>query len=191
MNLRALVLPAVVVAGGLIAWQVLASPRRPPKKLVGPYYVKESVQLPAPILPRIRALAEAYLAATGQRFTITDGTRRPEDQAALMIRNLERGDDLGIYANKAAAAAVRDAWLAGKAKDWSDAQVAASVTDVIRQQIAGGVYVSKHLREGAVDVRSYDMTAPMRATFLQLCKQHGVAVIDETGTSTPHYHLNF
>ncbi len=74
---------------------VVATPQAPA------YTLLAGVEIPAPVLPRLQALAEAYLAATGKPLVITDGTRRPETQAALMLRNLERGDDIvRNYANR-------------------------------------------------------------------------------------------
>lgn len=130
------------------------------------YAVTAGVEIPAPVLPRLQALAEAFRGATGQALTITDGTRRPEVQAALMLRNLERGDDLvRVYQNKAAARAVQAAWTEARKVKADRAAILERIATVIRGQVAAGDYVSKHLREGAVDVRCVDMSAAARATF--------------------------
>ena len=150
------------------------------------------VEIPEPVLPRLQALAAAFLAATGKPLTITDGTRRPETQAALMLRNLDRGDDIvRNYANRTAAAQVRAAWAAARKADLDPAATLAAIHAVIAKQVAAGDYVSKHLRAGAVDVRSSDMTRAERATFKRLARELGIAVVDESRTATPHFHLNF
>ena len=156
------------------------------------FVVNEGVEIPAPVVQQLAGLAEAFKAATGKSLVITDGTRRPEVQAQLMLRNLERGDDLlRVYSNKAAARAVRDAWAAARKLKADRAAILARITEVIRGQVAVGDYVSKHLREGAVDVRCVDMNAAARATFKKLARKFGVEVVDESRTPTPHYHLNF
>ncbi|MBL9100560.1 MAG: hypothetical protein JNL82_06370 [Myxococcales bacterium] len=156
------------------------------------YETTEGVEIPAPVLPRLQALAEAFRAATGRGLTITDGTRRPAVQAALMLRNLERGDDLlRVYANRKAAQAVRAAWQAARKRKADRETTLARITEVIAAQVAVGDYVSKHLREGAVDVRCVDMSSADRTTFKKLARRMDIEVVDESDTATPHYHLNF
>lgn len=170
----------------MLALALAGSPAAPAYALI------EGVEIPAPVIPRLQALAEAYRAATGQGLVITDGTRRPEVQAALMLRNLERGDDIvRVYANRRAAQAVREAWAAARREHADRAAILGRITAVIRAQVAAGDYVSKHLREGAVDVRCIDMPAAARSTFKKLARGLGIEVVDESRTATPHYHLNF
>ncbi len=150
------------------------------------------VEIPEPVLPRLQALAAAFLAVTGKPLTITDGTRRPETQAALMLRNLDRGDDIvRNYANRTAAAQVRAAWAAARKAGLDPAATLAAIHAVIVKQVAASDYVSKHLRAGAVDVRCSDMARAERATFKRLARELGIAVVDESRTATPHFHLNF
>lgn len=152
--------------------------------------VLPDVEMPAAIRTRVEELAAAFRRATGRGLVITDGTRRPERQAELMLRNLERGDDIvRNYANKRAARAVAEAYA--RVKRSGRAEILAALTAVIRSQVEAGEYVSKHLREGAVDVRCIDLTAGERATLKRLARARGVEVIDESRTATPHFHLNF
>jgi hypothetical protein len=65
------------------------------------------------------------------------------------------------------------------------------VNAVIVEQVAAGDFVSKHLRAGAVDVRCSDMGKVERATFKRLARSLDIAVVDESRTATPHFHLNF
>lgn len=158
-----------------------------------PAYVQlPGVEIPAPVEPRLQALAAAYQQATGKGLVITDGTRRPETQAALMLRNLERGDDIvRNYANKSAAAEVQAAWRAARSEALDEAATLARLTSVIAKQVAAGDHVSKHLRAGAVDVRCSDMSAAERKVFRKLARAQAIAVVDESRTATPHFHLNF
>ena len=152
--------------------------------------VLPDVEMPAAIRARVEALAAAFRRETGRGLVITDGTRRPERQAELMLRNLERGDDIvRNYANKRAARAVADAYA--QARRLPRAELLAALAAVIRAQVQAGDYVSKHLREGAVDVRCTDLNASQRAVLKRLARARGVEVVDESRTPTPHYHLNF
>ncbi|MDC0715835.1 hypothetical protein [Nannocystis bainbridge] len=154
------------------------------------YSQAPGVEVPPAIEPRLAELAAAFHQATGKPLMITDGTRRPEVQAELMLRNLERGDDVvRNYANKSAARAVVEAYAT--ARTAGRAAALAALTAVIQAQVAAGDFVSKHLREGAVDVRCHGLEKRERAILKRLAKARGIAVVDESRTSTPHYHLNF
>ena len=156
------------------------------------YTLAAGVEIPAPVVPRLQALAEQYQAETGKALVITDGTRSPATQAGLMLRNLERGDNIvRNYANKRAAAAVLAAWKQAKAEGLTGEAMTARITGVIAAQVAEQDYVSKHLREGAVDVRCSDMSTAERGIFKRVAKKLGIAVVDESKTATPHFHLNF
>lgn len=150
------------------------------------------VEIPAAVEPSLQALAAAFFKESGKPLLITDGTRRPSTQAALMLRNLERGDDIvRRYANKRAAAAVKAAWVAAQREGLDEAGTLERLTALIAGQVANGDYVSKHLREGAVDVRCSDMSTAERAAFKRAARKLGIAVVDESRTATPHFHLNF
>lgn len=175
----------------LLCWTA-AAPVAPAAPASPTYTLLAGVEIPAPVVPRLQVLAEAFLAATGKSLVITDGTRRPATQAALMLRNLERGDDIvRNYANKSAAAEVQTAWAAARAAKLDADATLAALGAVISKQVAAGDYVSKHLREGAVDVRCSDLGRSERATLKRLARGLDIAVVDESRTSTPHFHLNF
>lgn len=185
----------MIGALALCCWLVAGdapAPETPEAAAAPAYTLLAGVELPEPVLPRLQALAEAFLAATGKPLVITDGTRRPQTQAALMLRNLERGDDIvRNYANRSAAAEVRAAWLAARKAGLDAAATLASVEAVITKQVAASDFVSKHLRAGAVDVRCSDLSKAERATFKRLARELDIAVVDESRTATPHFHLNF
>ena len=83
------------------------------------------------------------------------------------------------------------AWKQAKAEGLSGAAMTARISGVIAAQVAAKDYVSKHLREGAVDVRCSDMSSAERGVFKRVAKKLGIAVVDESRTATPHFHLNF
>jgi len=170
-----------------LAW-ALAQPPAPE-----PAYTRlPGVEIPAAIAARLAEFAAAFQRETGKALVITDGTRDPAVQASRMLRNLDRGDDIvRNYANKSAARVVRDAYVRARRERLPDSEVLAALTAVIRAQVAAGDYVSKHLREGAVDVRTHDLTRRELGVLRRLAAARDVEVVDETRTATPHYHLNF
>lgn len=185
-------LAAVLRAVLFVCHAAFADPQAQVIEPPAAFTLQAGVEIPAPVRPRLQALAAAYRQATGKSLVITDGTRSPATQAALMLRNLERGDDIvRLYANKPAAAQVQAAWAAAKSAGLDPAAVLARITEVIADQVAAGDHVSKHLREGAVDVRSVDMSGVERRVFKRLARALDIAVVDESRTATPHFHLNF
>ena len=64
----------------------------------------------------------------------------------------------------------------------------AALERVIRAQIDRGVFISAHLREGAVDIRNRDMTQAEKRAFLDgVDEVGGVLALEES--RPPHYHL--
>ncbi len=59
----------------------------------------------------------------------------------------------------------------------------------INEQIKKGKYISKHLKKGAVDVRSRDMTESDKTFFKKAAA--GIALIVILEATPPHFHLQF
>lgn len=108
-----------------------------------------------------------------------------------MIDKLRHGEDVvALYENKAAAKAIRDAYLQGKEKKLSDKALVRAVRKVIEAQMARGVFISQHLQSGAADVRSRDMSPADVLAFKAAVKaEPGVLLVDERETAAPHFHL--
>jgi hypothetical protein len=140
---------------------------------------------------RLARIAERYAHATGKKLVVTGGTRTPARQAKLMIDKLRHGEDVvALYENKAAAKAIRDAYLQGKEKKLSDKALVRAVRKVIEAQMARGVFISQHLQSGAADVRSRDMSPADVLAFKAAVKaEPGVLLVDERETAAPHFHL--
>jgi hypothetical protein len=58
---------------------------------------------------------------------------------------------------------------------------------VIQRQIDAGVFISSHLRQGAVDLRSRDLTAFEKKVVRMAAVEEGARVALET--TPPHFHL--
>ena len=63
-----------------------------------------------------------------------------------------------------------------------------ALADVLRAQMDRGVYVSAHLRAGAVDVRSRGMSAADKRAFVAGVEEVGGAEVIEESTP-PHFHV--
>ncbi|MDI1445435.1 hypothetical protein [Polyangium sp. 6x1] len=141
---------------------------------------------------RLDRIATRYHKATKKRLVVTGGTRTPQRQAQLMFDKLKRGDDVvALYENKAAATEVRNAYRDAAGRGEKRKGTIRAMREVIEAQIGRGTYVSKHLKSGAVDVRSWAMDGALEKALREAVKQEpGVTLMDERDGPEPHFHLN-
>jgi hypothetical protein len=141
---------------------------------------------------RLKRIAARYFKATRARLVVTGGTRSPLRQAQLVYEKLKHGDDiLALYENKGAATELRNAYREAVAKGWKRKATIRAIRALIDAQIARGVYISKHLRSGAVDVRSWNMEGAKEKALREAVKQEpGASLMDERNGPEPHFHLN-
>jgi hypothetical protein len=140
---------------------------------------------------RLERIAQRYFEATRRRLVVTGGTRTPERQAELMLEKLAHGEDIvALYENKAAATEIRNLYRDSAGVRQPKKQLIRAMRDVITAQIDKGIYVSRHLKAGAADVRSRDLKAPQEAAFRRaVADEPGVILIDERSSAEPHLHL--
>jgi len=138
---------------------------------------------------KIKKIADAYHTATTKKITITRGTASASSQADAMYGKLIGGDKLTVYTDQVSAKEIKKAYDDGKAAKKTKAVIVKDMTAVIEAQIKKGKYISKHLRAGAVDVRSKDMSATEKTAFKKAAKGIATKVILET--TPPHFHLQF
>lgn len=141
---------------------------------------------------RLERIASRYYKATKKRLVVTGGSRTPARQAQLMYDKLVHGDDIvSIYENKAAATEVRNAYRDASAKRLKRKATVRAIREVIEAQMARNVFVSKHLKANAVDVRSWDMKGRLEQALKDAVKaEAGVTMMDERDGAEPHFHLN-
>ncbi|MDC3954192.1 hypothetical protein [Polyangium jinanense] len=141
---------------------------------------------------RLERIAARYHKATKKRLVVTGGTRTPQRQAQLMYDKLKRGDDVvALYENKAAATEVQRAYREAASRGEKRKGTIRAMREVIEAQIGRGTYVSKHLKSGAVDVRSWNMDGALEKALREAVKQEpGVTLMDERDGPEPHFHLN-
>lgn len=141
---------------------------------------------------KLEHIAERYHKATKKRLVITGGTRTPQRQAELMFEKLAHGEDIvALYEHKQAATDVLNAYKDAKGKGQRKRELIKIIKGVIDGQIAQGLYLSKHLKSGAIDVRSRDMTPEREKAFrAAVAEEPGVHLIDERKSAEPHLHLS-
>ena len=153
------------------------------------YQVLPEVSLSPEVERKVAMIAESYHRRTGKTLVLTSGTRDVARQAEAMHELLRLGADLSrIYKNREAVKEVTAAYQRGRAERRPPRAVIEAVADVLREQMQRGVYVSAHLRAGAVDVRSRGMSASDKRAFVAGVEEVGGAeVIEEV--APPHFHV--
>ncbi len=153
------------------------------------YSLGVGVDLSMDLKKKVKDVADAYHKSTKKKIVITSGTRTAKSQADAMYTKLQQGDDLKIYADQNAAGKIKKIYENGvKVKKGKDV-IISEMEKEIDSQIAEGVYISKHLKKGAIDVRSRDMTFKEKESFKEAAKGVADTVILET--TPPHFHLQF
>jgi hypothetical protein len=151
------------------------------------YTVLPDVTLSNEAAAKLAQIDGAFSQKTGEHLVITSGTRDAARQAKAMYKLIELGGDTAhLYKNKRAAREIQGAYDATRGEP--PEVIVAAMHEVIKAQMARGIYVSAHLRAGAVDVRNRTMTAPMRQAFLKTVTEVGGASLLEE-SRPPHYHL--
>jgi hypothetical protein len=153
------------------------------------YTIKSGVSLAADIEKKVKKIADKYYKLTKKDIVITSGTRSSSSQASAMYGKLSGGDKLKVYADQKSAKEILNTYDAGvKAKKSKDG-IIADIKDDIDEQIKKETYISKHLKKGAVDVRSRDMTESDKTNFKKAAA--GIALVVILEATPPHFHLNF
>jgi hypothetical protein len=154
-----------------------------------PYDVLPGVTLADKVAARLEQIDRAFARRTREHLVVTSGTRDANRQARAMYTRLKLGADLlRLYRNKAAVQEIKQAYQAGAGKP--PEAIVAAMQAVLQGQIDRGVFVSAHLRAGAVDIRNRTMTAAQKRAFVDSAAEvGGVLVLEESKPA--HYHLQF
>ncbi|HEV2801914.1 MAG TPA: peptidoglycan-binding domain-containing protein [Pyrinomonadaceae bacterium] len=156
----------------------------------GHFTVDAGVRLSDNARERVGLIADEYFRRTGKNLRVTDGTRTAHDQARQIYNKIQL-NDTGIYRNQIALAEIRRAYDAGVRAGKSRDEIVNDMAAVIQRQVDRGVYISRHLRAGAVDISVRGMTASDEREF----RASVAAVSGDTSvlreTRPPHFHLQF
>jgi hypothetical protein len=153
----------------------------------GRFATLPDVSLAPRVADKLARIADHYHRRTGKTLVVTSGTRDPESQAEAIYDKLTGGDDIiRLYRNKSAALEVKAAFEKNRAR--GKAVTIAAMEATLKKQIARGVFISSHLRAGAADIRSTDMTPIERRTFVDgALSTKGISVMYEA--IPPHFHV--
>lgn len=153
------------------------------------YTLGQGVKLTPAIEQKVARIANAYHAVTGKKIRVNSGTRTPATQAAAMVKKMKAEDKLTIYRQQNLAQPILAAFQTAQNARLSDADIIQAVEQVIASQVTSGQYISKHLIAGAVDIRSFDMSASEKKAFKAAAAPIAASVLEET--TPPHWHLQF
>jgi hypothetical protein len=133
-----------------------------------PYTMNSGVKMPLKVETKVAQLAQATRNRIGKKITITSGTRDAARQAEAMRVKISLGENLlHLYANKSAVNEVLHAYRQAKVSGQGKVGVTNAMAQVIEGQVERGVYLSNHLKQGAVDIRSRDLSHRDKTALLQ------------------------
>jgi hypothetical protein len=154
------------------------------------YRVLSDVTLAPLVEARVSQLADVYYRMKRRLLVITSGTRTPEQQARAMFIKLRQGGRYrSLYRRREAAAEIRQTYRAGRRQRMSRQEIIASMAAVIRQQMLREVYISEHLREGAVDIRSRGMSRSRKRALRRAARRFRGLRLMPQERRPPHFHL--
>ena len=135
----------------------------------------------------LEKLDAAYFKKTGAHLVITSGTRDPARQAKAMYKTMKLGTDiLKLYKNRPAAQEIKNAY--DKFVHRGSEKTIEAIYQVLKDQMDRGVYISAHLKAGAVDVRNRTMSRAQKKAFEKSVIADGsFSFIEES--KPPHFHL--
>ena len=151
------------------------------------YTLKSGVVLQAISKAKVKKIADDYFAQTKKDIVVTSGTRSAQSQAEAMYIKFSQGGSFSIYKHASAAKEIYNIYKSASSGS-SKSQIVADMELKITEQMTKQIYISKHLKAGAIDVRSRDMTQSEISTFKKVAKPYATTVILEK--NPPHFHLS-
>jgi LysM repeat protein len=117
------------------------------------YRIRPGVSLSDDAKAKLNLIGQEYSKRSGGKvFEVTSGTRTPYSQADAMYTKITLRDNFSEYKNKKAVNEVLDAYKQAKADNKSPQQIKQAMAQTIENQTKQGIYISRHLRGGAIDV---------------------------------------
>lgn len=147
------------------------------------------------ISPEVEAwlgqLAAVYCRRRRARpLVVTSGTRSPESQARAMYRKLASGARfLRLYRQREPAREIKQTFTRARRAGKPRAVVVRAIARTIREQIGRGIFLSAHLRDGAIDLRSYTLTRAMKYALEHAARQFDNIKLLPEEKHPPHFHV--
>ncbi|MEZ4433253.1 MAG: N-acetylmuramoyl-L-alanine amidase [bacterium] len=149
------------------------------------YSLKHGVTLEPGVEAEVDEVADAFFAQSGRDIVITSNMRTPMQQADAMYPKFSSGEVWRLYRNRNLLNEINAAYV--NARGQPKTVVVDAMTRVIQSQVERGAYISRHLKAGAIDVRSKTLSAREIEIFMRVVREQGHHVIKEGD----HLHLEF
>ncbi|MCB9764962.1 MAG: hypothetical protein H6739_34635 [Alphaproteobacteria bacterium] len=141
-------------------------------------YMKRGVVL-SPALLRFLARLRAVVPASIP-LVVTSGVRTPEAQAAALQRKRTLGDDLYALYRRGHGPQIVASLLAV-------ANTVPAMSAVLREWLARGVAMSRHMRGDALDLRIRGLSQEQLALLVMMCQRLGARAVVESRPA--HLHI--
>ncbi|MEZ0324777.1 MAG: hypothetical protein ACAH95_02635 [Fimbriimonas sp.] len=153
-----------------------------------PFRVAGDIPIPERVEQKVEKIAKKVFERSGKRVVVTSAARTPQRQADAMRIKLDLGESpRRLYANKRAAGEIENAYSWAKKSGLPVEQVTETMAMVIQRQMDSGIFISRHLKEGAVDFRSRDLSAREKRVVRIAAAEEGAKVALES--TPPHFHI--
>jgi hypothetical protein len=168
------------------------------KTIESPFYtIDDGIVLSADAKEKLDAIGEEYFKKTGKKFNVNSGTRSPYTQADAMYTVIESGDPkLSLYGNRVAINEILNAYNSGKKQGKSKVEIVKAMTDEIQKQVDNKIFISNHLKAGAIDIdingegNIPPMTRTEKKIMLEIAKKvTGGDAFEEK--HPPHIHIQY
>lgn len=158
-----------------------------------PYHFASEARLAPSVELQIHQLGLRFRRFGGRRrLLVTSGIRGPYRQARAMFIKLLLGSRLvRLYRRRKAAREIVRAYRAARRQRWPRVRVIAAMQAVIEAQICRGIYISEHLKAGAVDLRSIGLRWRDKRALRRAARSFGRALYLKEERRPPHFHLAF
>ncbi len=117
------------------------------------YRTRPGVNLSDDAKTKLNLIGQEYSRRSGGKaFEVTSGTRTAYSQADAMYTKITLRDSFSEYKNKKAVDEVLNAYKQAKSENKSPQQIKQAMAQAVENQVKQGIYISRHLRGGAIDV---------------------------------------
>lgn len=142
----------------------------------------QGLDLSDEVVTKANRLSDSIKLRTGYDIHVTSGRRGAIRQADAMYGNYSDGTP-PRYANRAAEAEIHRVYREGRKIGMSRDRVVAAMAGVLSRQVAQGTFISRHMRSGAIDIR----TPPSRV--FGAIRNH--PSVRSVGIENDHLHIEF
>jgi len=99
---------------------------------------------------------------------------------------------LSLYRNQSAAKEIEDVYQDSLTQGFSRSEIETAIARVISSQVSRGIFISRHLNDRGVDIRSRDMNADEKQVFRSVATKYASLVLLEgSGGKNEHWHVQF